>query len=368
MNRNIKIIICILIFIVIFGVILYLKRPKDYIYTYLIDGYEIVEKYYDDIDTYYFNAKTNNNTFEIVIDNKFINKKGLINKVSILSEDNLFCLYMQSIYVNTYPVCINEEKNTFYTSLNIANDEFYKLDENNEIRDSFNNMDIYSLTNKNMAIWNYYGYDFLTKDGKKKILILENESYLDNYSFRVGNYIVLPNYDQNYSFNSIYLIDLNSGNYSLWQLGLDISYDFYVMGIIDKKAYLVDRKEKVEYELDVAYKGIKKISNNGIGKIWNGKWEEESIIKISNNDYSFKDNFNASYKVDNKILSMKPYEGKNDYIVSYRDIDRVIYYNNDGVYYLSKNELFYFTPFDGEIRCIKYNEFEFNKGLSIYIY
>ena len=368
MNKRNKILICIVIALVTTGVIIFSRKPKDYSITYDIDGYHIYEKYEKDLNMYYFSTTIDENIIEIAVNNNYLHNKKLISEIKNITTDDVQCLYMKSQNLNTYPICIKDGNNVAYSILNLEDDSFYKLKEYKSTNNTYGNIEVFSITDKKIAIWNHYGFDYFEDINKKGLTLLKSESYRDNHSFIVDEYIILPDYDSKYQFDKVYLIDLKKGSTSTWNLGANINYDFYILGIKDSKAYLIDKKDKVEYELIPKNKKINVISKNGIGKIWSDKWEDESIVKLSTGDYSFKENSIFSYEIKNDKLIMKIINSDNEITVSNKKIDKIIQSDNMGAYYLSKNELYYFSHYTGEVLCMRYSEFEFNKGLSIYIY
>lgn len=303
-----------------------------------------------------------------MVNSNYINKKRIISKVKTITNDDTLCVFMESDLINTYPVCKKCNEYIAYSATNIIDDNFYKIYtiQNNE--DKYANIDIYSLNGKRMAVWNHLGFYFLSHDIKKSFNMLTQESYRDNYSFKVEEYIILPNYDEEYHFNRVYLLNLKNGKTDIWNLNNYINYDFYVLGVKNMSVYLVDRKEKTEYKLGLKKHKIEVISKNGMGTIYNDKWEEISMVKLANNDYSFKSDKIIDYKIVNNKLYMSYLNGINDILVSDKKIDRIIYEDQQNIYYISKNELYYFSVYSGEVLSLRYNELEFNNGVSIYIY
>ena len=368
MKKRSKLIIIIIIILCTTAVILFSRREKDYTVVYKVDGYEISEQYNKNTKSYYFSTTMNNKIYEIAITNDNLHKKQLINNIDLISNENDECLYMKSEVLNTYPTCHNGEEFIAYSLSDIKDDSFYKLKEYNEKKDNFGNINIFSLVDKTIAIWNHFGFDYISNDKKEPIKLIKKDSYLDNYSFAVDNYIILPDYDDEYSFNKVYLINLKNGDTNTWKLDYSINYDFYILGIKDKKAYLIDKKAKIEYELNPKNKSIDLISKNGQGKIWTGKWEDESIVKLANESYSFKEDSAIDYYIKDNRLFASISNDKKEIELSKQQVDKIINIDGLNIYYLSKNKLYYFSFYSGEILCLEYNEFEFNKGLSIYIY
>ena len=368
MKRSRKLIYYILIIVITIVVILYYRSPKDYSVTYKVNDYKILEKFYKEHNIYYFSATKDSNTFEVVVNNDYIHKKNIIKEITVLSSEDIECLYMKSDLLSTYPMCKKDNEYIAYTISGLNDETFYKININQNDEDDYENINIYSLYNKNIAIWNHYGFDYISNNKRNSINILNKESYRDNYSFQVGEYIILPDYDEEYHFNKVYILNLKNGNINIWEFDHYINYDFYVLGIENKKAYIVDRKEKTEYMLEPKSKKIEIVSKNNVGMIFNDKWEEISMVKLSNTDYSFKEENIVNYKIKNNKLYMSILESKADILISDKAVDRIIYSTPNIVYYISKDNVYYYSPYLGEVSSIQYNELEFNNGISIYIY
>ena len=54
--------------------------------------------------------------------------------------------------------------------------------------------------------------------------------------------------------------------------------------------------------------------------------------------------------------------------ISKRNISKIVKYNNLDVYYLSKDILYYYNPFIGEMPLLRYSEWQFNNQNMVFIF
>lgn len=354
----------IIIFIILVDVLVfYVNRAKDYEITYKTNNGEIVEKYDKKLKMYSFTININNKKYETVSKHDYIHTKKLIHGVSMFENGDTICVYLMSDKVELYPICNDGNELISYSLVN-RKDEFYKLKSVNEDKKTVGNINVNTNLNKNILIWNHYGFTNINGD---KVNILNNESYTDEYSFAISNYILVPNYDEKYEFKSFYIIDMTNNKSIKWDIDKEISSDFYFLGEYKNKGYIIDSKKQVEYEINPKKKTIEEVSKNGVGKIWDEGWKEESIVRLSSNKYEFNIPNFVNYHIKDNKLYLTP-KNMSNVLVSNLNITKIIKQDGLDVYYLVGNKLYYYSPFYGEVLVAEYSEFEFNKGLSIYIY
>ena len=172
----------------------------------------------------------------------------------------------------------------------------------------------------------------------------------------------MPDYDEGYSFNDAYVINMKNGKKEKWNMKYDISMQSRVVGINNKSIYLVDEKSKIMYEIVPHKKKIRKVS----GRILVGdKFEKTNINKIINNNLVFKPTINYDYQIINNDL----YQiiDKQKTLINNR-VDYIVYKDNDSVYYLIKDTLYVYNPLYGNQKLITNFEWEFNNSNTIFIY
>ena len=370
MKKKKTILFTFLALILIIILFIVLSLPKDYKITYQKDGYTVEEKFIKKFDMYYFAVTKDDKIYEYSTQNKYIHGKELIDEIESYKSEEYECIYFISDDIDTVPVCYEGDESIDYKLVN--NDEFkefYKGKDYTALNQTYNRIDINALLDKKVLIWNYKGYIFLDSENQSEINFLDEESYYNNLSYLSQNYLITANYDEEYNFKSVYIIDVQTGKYEKWELKYEISYNSYFLGDLDGKIYLIDKKNKIEYALNPKKKEIQIITNKSDdGKIWNNGWESVRMSKLSSNVYSFSSDSIYNYILEDDKLYLKYYKGKNKRLVSSKIVDKIVGINNENIYYLVKDHLYFYNPYYGEILLMSYEEWNFNSDNQIFVY
>lgn len=346
--------------------IIYLCKSNDYELKYKIKGLNITEKYFDKLNMYHFSVDYNNNIYEMAVKSKY-SKDQLINDAVVSSDNDITCIYLKSKKIKTYPVCIKDNNLVSYNLLTYEIDDFFNLDQLKGINKKYKDIKINTTLNENILIWNHFGYDLIKDSKQEKITIFNKETYADLYSFQIGSYVVVPDYDQKYEFNKFYIIDINSGNIDTINLDFNVSFNYYFLGTNEQKGYIFDKKNLKEYSIDPKKQTIELVSDATYGKVWDNKWEEISLVKLKNNEYKFREESIFNYVIENNKLYCMFYKSMNKILISEK-VNNIIYSDNEKVYYTYNDKLYVSSPFIKEKDILEYDELNFNKGLTIYIY
>ena len=180
--------------------------------------------------------------------------------------------------------------------------------------------------------------------------------------YQTKDYLLVPDYNNDYQFSKINLIAFKNAKVSEIKLRYDLYFDSYFLGDYKNKVYLYDNKNELEYYIDLKkkdiYKTDYKINNDG-------KWESVTNQKLKNNKLSFTNTKYYNYTLkDNKLYGTF----KKDYLVTNKDVSKIVKVDNLDIYYISKDTLYYFNPLYGEKPLLKYSEWEFNNTNMIFIY
>lgn len=357
-----------LTFVLSISIFAFLRRPVDYEKSYVVDDYDIKETYDKEKQIYTFIAMYEDRVYEYAIKSKFVHKKRLIDSLEILEEDSEVCVLLKSEKLDTYPQCFKNGESVDYDLIDIKLDDFYKREETEKKKVEYENISVLRSQQLNYAVWNSRGYYYINSDMKKTISFLEEESYYNNLSIAVDNYVLTPNYDEDYSFKHIYVLDLKTGKYVDWALDNEISFNFYYIGIKDGIVYLLDRKNRTEYSLNPKKRKIEVVSVNDEGKIWNHGWETVSMTKLVGEDYEFSYDYLFNYFVNGDILYYKGEGFQNTTKVSNRKVTKLIGVKDDTCFYLVGSKLYSYNPLCGETLLASYSEWEFNDINSIFVY
>ena len=216
-------------------------------------------------------------------------------------------------------------------------------------------------------LWNYTGFYVITKDSTKEIKIFNNDYYNIPLTAMVGNYLVIANYDEKYNFSKFYVIDTIKDKVRELKLEEEISYNSYFLGTYANQLYLMDRKNRVEYEINPKKLKIDSVTKQEQGIILNeDEWETVGMQSLVSNEKKFTHKLLTSYKIENGIL----YKVQENYKtkISNQNVKEIVLYNENFVYYLVEDNLYAYNDKDGEKLVINNFEWNFNYQNMIYIF
>ena len=350
-TNNIKKLRNLVIFLILIFVIFlfFLNFKHSYTLKYKINDIDVTEKYHKKEKYYSFLISYEGKDYELISFDKYTSKRKLINDIKVDNKEESTCLSFVSNKISLYDVCSNE-------------DSFYYPHEEKEFKENSNykNIKINTLNNKTYFLWNYHEFIYLNAKKNTNIKLFDKDIYKLNLIYQSDKYLVVPNYDENYKFTKIYLLNKENGKTKEVNLRYEIYFDSYFLGNYKNKVYLYDYKSELEYYFDLKkydiYKTKYQINNNG-------KWESVTNQKLKNNKLTFtKDKvFNYSLKKDKLYANDK-------YLVTNLSVNKIIKADNLDVYYISKDTLYYFNPMQGVIPLLKYSEWEFNNTNMIFIF
>lgn len=370
-SKKVKIFVSILFISIIFYAVWQVFIEKsDYEIGYRISGFDITEMYRSKEKLYYFSATSTDEVYDIVLESDLKSKRKLIDNAELYIKGDKRCLYLLSSTLKTYPICFDGGKRVDY--FKIKDDlsiDFSQENISSPKKTTFANIEVQNLFDRKLAIWNHSGFIYFSSDTYRQLDFFEEENYADEYSFQIGKYVLIPNYDEKYNFTRFYLLDMETGKTKVWNLGISINYNFYFLGFYEDKGYIIDRKERNEYELDPKKQKINIISQNGMGKVWDGQiWKELSMTKLVNDDYHFNNDLPIDFSIEKNKIYMYYFKGRMGIEISDRNISKIVKSYGHEVFYIVNDSLYSYSPYHGEILLAHYSEWEFNKDNTIYIY
>ena len=355
----IVLILIILIIIILISLLISHLKDKSYSLEYNIDDYKVNENYDSIKELYYYEIAYGKVEYNFIYNSKYLKEKKLIKNISSKEENDLTCLYIESDYINTNPLCSNDEGIVYY--------QINRIEEEKEPK-NIENYNIYADTN-NIYLWTYKNLSYIKNGELKNIKLFNKDIYDLTLAYKINEYIMIPDYEQNYSFNKIYIINLTNNKVDTWELKYDISFDSIILGSYDKSVFLLDKKNEIEYEL-VPYKQKMRIvgttSKTGIVYV-NGEAKKATIKEIINKNKVFIDTNNYHYSIEKDGLYLTYLDSNIKTKVSNLKITCIISVNNDEIYYLVKDVLYVFNLKDGEKKLIEYSDWEFNNNNLIFI-
>ena len=359
----------ILIFIIaVIMIILSLIKDKSYSLEYNLDDFGVSENYISDSKSYYYQIFYNDITYDFMYHSKLIKDTKLIKDIELYTYEDYTCITIESDYIESNPLCSLKKEQIDYrlTPVELELPVRKKIIED---KTDYENYQIYNKDEK-LLIWNYKGFNYLNKDKIEKINIFSKDIYNVSLIARVNNYVIVPDYEQEYSFNRIYVINLDNLKVDTWKIKYDISFDSYILGTNNKSIFLVDKKNKIEYELAPHKKKMRiNAQDNRNGIIYKeGELEREPVNSIINTKQVFTYKNDYKYTVEDQKLYLSYLDKKEKTLISNEDIKEIVYINEDSVYYLVDDTLYKYNLEYGETKLISFSEWKYNYQNSIIVY
>lgn len=361
----------IIIFITVLLILYMIYHARDYEKKYWLNDFEIIERFDSKKKIYFFSVKKEDNIWEFTSEHKYITKHKLLQEIVLYETEDTICIIPKSEQLTTYPQCQN---NNIQISYHLVSDEMKK-----SLGDSFfqvpksetktyEKIDIKNIDNNIYYIWNYKGFYKITKETQENIKLFEKDIYDISGVSSVGNYLVIPDYKEAYYFNKFYLIQKQDGKTSTWEFKDSLYFDGYFLGSHNNSLFYMDRKTKIEWELDPKKKRMRKVgTETKDGKILrNDDWEKISVTKIINENQKFTIDETYHYEIDNGLY-LTSLNGQNKKLISKKDVKEIVASINDKVYYIVGHSLYSYEESVGEVEIMSYFEWNFNYKNMIFI-
>lgn len=351
-------------------IIIAINKSSSYSLEYNIDNFEISENYDLSEKLYYYEISSDGIDYNFIYNHKHFSKKRLITNINKYEEDNYVCLSIESEYISSLPLCSLDEKSIdFYLVPESLKKQIdYPTDQISEEKYQYQNYNIYN-SNTKMYIWSYKGFNYIIDNKVEFIKIFNKDIYDIPHATKINNFIVIPNYEQEYNFDEVYILNLENNEVNKWKLDYEISFDSYVLGTNDKSIYIIDNKNKIEYELVPHKEKMRIVANSKKqGVVYNnGLQEKISMNKLISSNYSFIPKNNYVYTLENETLYLSYLDKKIKIQISDYKVSSIIYIKNDNIYYLVDSTLYKYSIKKGEEKLITYSEWEFNNKNLIFI-
>lgn len=327
-KRYIKLIICfLLLFIFIFICLKLLSKGYTNSYTLDNDKYQIEEVYTkdtnDEHDNYYIEIKADDIVYNFQLYQEIKDNNKLVKEVLYYNGEYKCLLPILSNNVKVDFMCYKDNKYYNYKSI-VGLD--YELDKyiNNIDKDKYNINDFNDNTsdleklenikyNKNNIPSNYVVSMSTLKgiinlnSNNENVNIFTKDKYKREISTFYNNYYITADYNSNYSFRELYIIDIKNNNKLVAKAPDYISFDSYIQGVIDNEVYLYDISNEKQYKINLNDAKVKVVGTKSSKiKYYDNKWTEISSVK-ANNKLLFKigvtsdDEYEYIYKNGNKL-------------------------------------------------------------------
>ena len=347
----------IIILLLLFSLFLYWYfRPTNYELNYQVNNFPVKEKYDKEKKAYFLEITYQKQKFNYVLSAKYTHQRKLITNVALVKDiAEATCIAPESKYLNVYDLCLQDGE---LTTKNV-----YLPDPETKVQKEYNNIKIYDYNAKTYLLWNYHNYIYLDAKKSDLLKLFAQDIYSLKLVYATSKYLFIPDQTNEYTFDNYYLIDAEKGKIKNIKLTKEIYFDSYILGTEKNNLYLVDRKNKQEYKINLTKGQMTKIDGQ---VLVNDKWEKVSITKLINEDYAFKNDTLIEYVVADQNLYA---EGPNLKIrLSNKAVNKIVGRDQDGIYYLAGDALYYFSFPKGEVKLLSYSEWNFNFNNMVYVF
>lgn len=404
MKKVIKLLIGIFILVLIFELIAYIfKSHHDITYTLKDDNqtFKINEVYKN--KKYYFKITSKDLVYSFEIHDEFHKKKEVITKIYSYQKDDLYCIYPAiEKQENTNILCSKNNKSYAYTNyekeltpfIETLKKQGYNSPSWQEKSNSSKKIETLSAYQNNIKektyiyIYKYNGFFSISKDSLEQIKLFENDTYINHLGTNIDKYYLIPNYDQKYDYDELYVIDMTNNKVKQRNLKYKISKDSYINGVIDNELYIFDKDELKQYKISKKGKKIKEVGNKEDGALYyNLKFETKSVYDFRDEELKFKTikdyisqvEKNTSINYLQKTEDTYYYQTKNNdvYYYNLNSKTKVLLFNQkisdftlvkDTLYFISDDTLYSYNFQEGLKKLITYSELSFNSKNRLAIY
>ncbi len=330
-------VLLILIFVIVFINLLVniLFRSKSYEEMYEIENFEITEKYDSEKELYFYTVIDENNKYDFIIEDDFVDNKKLIEEIKYINES---CIEVKG-KINFYDICLDDNTNYFYI----------EVDNSKELKEE-ENIIIYNSSSYNFLFWNYNGFINVEKENIEKIKIYNKDIYFPESIYQLDNYIYIPNYDNEVYYNSYYLINTDNLNYKEYKLSENIKYNLEFIDYTGDILKLYDKTNSQQLEINI-FKETIKTKNKII-------YSESEINLLNQNEAD-----RYEIKEDSIIYTL----GEKETILKI-DAEKILYQKEDTVIYIEENIIYEFNHLEGIKKLVTNTNWEFDTQYLVYIY
>ena len=352
-----------ILFIIFLIVIL---SPKNYVLNYVINDIKITEEYQKDNHGYLYILNSEEIDYPIFLPKKYTRKRKHITTIEKYEEKDGTCLIV-NISGEKKSICSQKGNLIDANTTSSAMKKLIGYDSKKpEVQSTYQNISIYNKSNR-FLIWNYKGFYSIPDLDEDLNKFFNKDNYQNSLTYQSNNLLFFPDYDSEYFFTKLYVYDINKKTLKSIISDFEISYESFFLGVYKNKAYLVDKKNKFEYEIDLKKSKFNIISKENTCRILeNNVWKNESLTKVINQEIKFSNKEIYNYYLDNSTL----YLTIDNYpiIISNLKVKQIVKSNGSKVYYLSEDKLYSYDYLKNEELLLKYPEWNFNYSNHIFIF
>lgn len=368
--------------------------------------FEITELYTankkSEIDNYYISISVDENEFALQTYHDFGKKQKIVSNVHYYKDNNYKCIFPEFIDdVQLFDViCKNNDYFINYSSITnkpkelvefVNNIEGYKAytDTSKTKTHTFSTVYVDNIPkNHYISLSNYKGIDLFNSDSLKAIMIFVDDVYKRPISSFVGKYYITADYEKTLYFDTFRIINIETGNISNIYAGQDINLNSYVMGSVDNLLYILDKTNKIQYEIDIPRAKVTAVGNmdSGVRFYENGKWKNREMTSVIKEEKKFIYNTvveeTTIYKNGNKLSGHKYYftsknntcdvyrtnvqdDTKKLYLFTMSSCNNRVFYLDEYIYFVEGNKLKYYSDMTGIKTILENNELIHNKNILV---
>ena len=391
-NKLLLTFVVILILYQLFFSILKAEHKSVYKIVKNKDTYIIDENYYrsENRDYYYVNVNFRDYNYIFTLDNEFFKSRNIVKDVLRYELKSATCMVLE-LTNDEYsePMCIMND--TLYSYLavkdEIGTDEldtyFYNRSYNDEMIRTIEDGKI--VANKNhfdegeyVAIYNGKEILIFTYDGVKKFTFGTVDSYKNYYGKMVDKYYVVPKIDDGPDFNEYIVYDVENNTSKSIKLKFNMPKSSFVNGAFDKKMYIVDKSNVIQYRLDPVELTVDRLAKGkeDAYSYATGAEERVSIYSLIDEETEFNERVDTEFtKLDFEKISQNGiyayYYKKGVFYKVYKDyldtpiclftIDdpKNVVMTKDNIYFIEGTTIMKYNS-HGLNDLVEYKEFEHN--------
>lgn len=390
----------ILILMILFLQIVVMSLKKDHTIDYVIKvnktNYTISEQFEmkDRLSIYTITIQQNKLSYHFQFFIDYHKQKQIIKDLIVLKEKDIQCIY--PILQDQKPSYLRCYDNKQEFSYNVLTQKYPKiaqkfqkqlaekdisLESEITIPKTYQEVTYYPdyFEGVTITLWNYRYLYYLNDTNVKKISLFDKDQYENQYSIVVNQFYLIINTDQMHEFDELYIINLTNGKKKKWKLNTSISLDCYFLGEVDGKAYLFDRDNLIQYEIDPKKETIDIIgTKDKNGKYYNGTWHEKNIYEFKKEKLIFPKTIHNN-KIEKNYPNAEIYEDNQTYYFIF-DNNLYVQYNNakeavllltdtpmkeiqikdNKIYFIEQDTIYQYDEVLGKKPLLTYREIEYN--------
>ena len=357
MKKLISLILVIVLLIVSY--LIFSNRKKDYEISYSKDDFDVVESYKIENSNYYFTLTKDDVSYDFTINNSYTKNRKNIDKINVVGVDDYQCVNIE-LFSQKLPYVCN--KDGIYYDSYIAG--LTEEDETTEIK-KVSQISVYNDAYE-YYLWNGYGLTSILDN--KEYNFLSKESYDNNLSYQIHEYLIVADYDSSREFDKFYVFNSKDKTISEFKFDYKISFNSYFMGDYDDYIYLFDRKNKKQYKIALSKEKISICSDNNGALYYKNGWDTIGLNKLVYNDYYFENTSLINYLLKDDSLYYYYMDSNINILFDKGDISTILDYEENNIFYLKKDHLYKYNIKEGKTLLLSYFEWNFSYTNKIFIF